>query len=184
MSTFNGILKIARMKAGALDLPLSNVDLVEVVEELVDLYQVFAEESGVFLEAQLPQSSANKGNLFVLGDAHLISQAAANLLDNAIKYTPPAGRVVIAVVQTANSVSLTIAANGPGIPTEMRPAILDPYVRGEAANGKPGFGLGLSFVSAVMEWHGAQLALVDNMPGLRATLLFPGVTMRTDTVAA
>lgn len=175
VDTFNGILKIARMKAGALDLPLSNVDLVEVVEELVDLYQVFAEESGVFLEAQLPQSSAHKGAVFVLGDAHLISQAAANLLDNAIKYTPPSGTVVIAVAQTANSVSLTIADNGPGIPTEMRTAILDPYVRGEAAAGKPGFGLGLSFVSAVMEWHGAQLALADNMPGLRATLLFPGV---------
>ena len=130
VDTFNGILKIARMKAGALDLPLSNVNLVEVVEELVDLYQVFAEESGVIVEAQLPQSSAHDGALFVFGEAHLISQAAANLLDNAIKYTPTGGKVIIAAAQTADSVSLTIADNGPGIPIEMRAAILDRYVRG------------------------------------------------------
>ena len=92
--------------------------------------------------------------------------------------------MVIAAAQTADSVSLTIADNGPGIPVEMRAAILDRYVRGDAATGKPGFGLGLSFVSAVAEWHGAQFELADNMPGLRATLLFPGVTIRTDTVAA
>ena len=99
VETFNGILKIARIKAGALALPRAPVDLAEVVEELVDLYQVFAEESGVSVEAKIPSARVRQGGVVVLGDAHLISQAAANLLDNAIKYSPKGGKVVIAAAQ-------------------------------------------------------------------------------------
>jgi SulP family sulfate permease len=168
VDTFNGILKIARIKAGALALPHAPVNLVEVAEELADLYQAFAEEEGVIVEAR---SSPEKA-VYVLGDAHLISQAAANLLDNAIKYSPKGGRVVVAVAEGADGASLTVADSGPGIPKEKRTAILDRFVRLESAAGKQGFGLGLSFAAAVAEWHGARLELEDNMPGLRATLHF------------
>ncbi len=167
VETFNGILKIARIKAGALALPRAPVDLAEVVEELVDLYQVFAEESDVTVESKLQAGAV------VLGDAHLISQAVANLLDNAIKYSPKGGKVVIEAAQSAGRVSLTIADDGPGIPVDKRTAILDRFARLDSAAGKQGFGLGLSFVAAVAEWHGARLELSDNKPGLRATLEFP-----------
>lgn len=175
VETFNGILKIARIKAGALTLPHAPVDLAEVVEELIDLYQVFAEESGVIVRSQLPPDRAQRGVLFVLGDAHLISQAVANLLDNAIKYSPQGGTVVVSAVQTAEGASLTISDSGPGIPEDKRTAILDRFVRLDSAAGKQGFGLGLSFVAAVAEWHGARLELSDNKPGLRVTLGFPAV---------
>ncbi|MGO9543460.1 MAG: sensor histidine kinase [Rhodomicrobium sp.] len=174
VETFNGILKIARIKAGALDLPHAPVNLVEVVEELADLYQVFAEESGVIVEARVPLGSTAAGHgVFVSGDAHLISQAAANLLDNAIKYSPPGATVVISAAQSADGTSLTIADNGPGIAESERKIIRDRFVRLQSAAGKQGFGVGLSFASAVAEWHGAQLDLASNMPGLRATLRFP-----------
>jgi signal transduction histidine kinase len=173
VDTFNGILKIARIKAGALALPRERVDLAEVAEELADLYQVFAEESGVTVEMRLPPRGGGEGSVFVLGDPHLISQAAANLLDNAIKYSPPGGKVTVTAVKAGDGVSLTVADNGPGIPAAMRTAILDRFVRLDAAAGKQGFGLGLSLVSAVAEWHGARLELADNAPGLRASLLFP-----------
>jgi signal transduction histidine kinase len=170
VETFNGILKIARIKAGALTLPRAQVDLAEVVEELIDLYQVFAEESGVVIGSQL-----SSDRVFALGDAHLISQAAANLLDNAIKYSPQGGTVVITAARTAEGASLTVSDSGPGIPADKRTAILDRFVRLDSAAGKQGFGLGLSFVAAVAEWHGAHLELSDNKPGLRATLRFPAV---------
>ena len=183
VETFNGILKIARIKAGALALPRAPVDLAEVVEELVDLYQVFAEESGVSVEAKIPSARVRQGGVVVLSDAHLISQAAANLLDNAIKYSPKGGKVVIAAAQTADGVSLTITDSGPGIPADKRTAILDRFVRLDSAAGKQGFGLGLSFVAAVAEWHGARLELSDNKPGLRATLRFPaGLNLRAQPV--
>jgi signal transduction histidine kinase len=147
--------------------------LSEVAEELADLYQVFAQESGVTIVAKRAEADKEAGTIFVSGDAHLISQAAANLLDYAIKYSPSGGEVVISTEREANSVSLIIADNGPGIPSNVQKAMLDRYVRGEAAASKPGFGLGLSFVSAVAEWHGARLVLMDNKPGLRSMLVFP-----------
>ena len=113
----------------------------------------------------------------------MISQAAANLLDNAIKYSPKGGKVVITAAQTADGVSLTISDSGPGIPADKRTAILDRFVRLDSAAGKQGFGLGLSFVAAVAEWHGARLELSDNKPGLRATLRFPaGFNLRSQPV--
>ena len=171
VETFNGILKIARIKSGALALPRVPVDLAEVVRELIDLFEVFAEESGVHVEARLP--SAQQAAPIVLGDAHLISQAAANLLDNAIKYSSKGGTVVIEADQTPDGVSLNISDGGPGIPANKRTAMLDRFVRLDSTAGKQGFGLGLSFVAAVAEWHGARLELSDNQPGLRATLRFP-----------
>jgi signal transduction histidine kinase len=175
VETFNGILKIARIKAGALTLPRALVDLAEVVEELIDLYQVFAEESGVVIGSQLSSDHVRQDCAFALGDAHLISQAAANLLDNAIKFSPQGGTVVITAARTAEGASLTVSDSGPGIPADKRTAILDRFVRLDSAAGKQGFGLGLSFVAAVAEWHGARLELSDNKPGLRATLRFPAV---------
>ncbi len=169
VDTFNGILKIARIKAGALSLPHSPVNLAEVMEELTDLYEAFAEESGVTIEAN---PSPVEG-VYVSGDPHLISQAAANLLDNAIKYSPNGGRVVISAAAGPSGASLTVADNGPGTPEGKRTAILDRFVRLDSTAGKQGFGLGLSFAAAVAEWHGANLELKDNMPGLRATLHFP-----------
>ncbi len=174
VNTFNGILKIARIKAGALALPKDPVDLTEVVEELVDLYQVFAEENEVVVEVRLSDGGGlEHPYLCVSGDAHLISQAAANLLDNAIKYSPRGGTVTIAAVRRQESVSLEIADHGPGIPAEKRAAARDRFVRLDAAKSKQGYGLGLNFVAVVAEWHGGRLELADNEPGLRASLTFP-----------
>jgi signal transduction histidine kinase len=184
VGTFNAMLKIARIKAGAFPLSQTPVDLAKVVGDLVDLYQVFAEESGVSLEAKLPSLRGRAPrSVMVLGDLHLISQAAANLIDNAIKYSPAGSKAVISVAQDANGASLSVADNGPGIPAAKRTAILDRFVRLEAAAGKEGFGLGLSFVSAVAEWHGARLVLTDNKPGLSAALFFPAAIVQADAPA-
>jgi len=171
VDTFNSMLKVARMTSGALALPQKRIDLGEVATELLDLYHVFAEENNVTLEVRLP-AYPEEPSVYVLGDGHLISQAASNLLDNAIKYSPSAGRVVISVSKGPQGASLTVADHGPGIPPDKRAVILERFVRLEGTSEKPGFGLGLSFALAVAEWHRAQLTLSDNKPGLRATLTF------------
>jgi signal transduction histidine kinase len=174
VATFNSILKIARIKASALSLPAELADLMEVVQELSELYGALAAENGINLDVRLPAKRiGEEKDVFVRGDAHLISQAVGNLLDNAIKYSPRGSTVLIAAEPGAGGPSVTVADNGPGIPPGKRAAILDRFVRLEEAAGKEGFGLGLSFVAAVAEWHGARLELAENGPGLRATLYFP-----------
>jgi signal transduction histidine kinase len=169
VDTFNGILKIARIKAGALTLPRAPVDLAEVAAELADLYEAFGDECGVLIEVM----PAPAGGVWVMGDAHLVSQAAANLLDNAIKYSPKGARVSIRAAKGAGGASLTVADSGPGIPEAKRAAMLDRFARLDQTSAKQGFGLGLSFAGAVAEWHGAALVLEDNTPGLKVSLRFP-----------
>jgi signal transduction histidine kinase len=169
-STFNGILKIARIRAGALSLPSESIDVADMIAELLDLYEVFAEENSVSLESKI---TAPSGRIALQGDGHLVTQAVANLLDNAIKFSPPGAKVIVSAAIGREGVSVTVADRGFGIPAEKRAAIFDRFVRSEEHGGKQGFGLGLNFVAAVVERHGARLELDDNMPGLRATLFFP-----------
>lgn len=167
VATFNAMLKIARIEAGAVSPPHEPVEMSELVEELGDLYQAFAEENGVDLQVDI------EPGLTVRGDGHLISQAAANLLDNALKYTPRGGRVGLSLRREPAGIRLSVADSGPGIPADQRAGVVDRFVRLDASRHKPGSGLGLSLVAAVAEWHGASLTLADNLPGLRASLLFP-----------
>jgi len=169
-ATFNGILKIARINAGAQSLPSENIDVVDMIAELIDLYEVFAEENSVSLESKITPPG---GRIAVQGDGHLVTQAVANLLDNAIKFSPPGAKVTVSAAIGRQGVSLTVADRGSGIPAEKRAIIFDRFVRLEEHSGKDGFGLGLNFVAAVAERHGARLELEDNGPGVRATLFFP-----------
>lgn len=178
VDVFNGILKIARIESGTLALQRNPVDLAEVMEELVDLYQAFAEEAGITIVslfgsgASPPEAGTSEAGAFVLGDGHLISQVAANLLDNAIKYSPRGSRVTISAVRRDDCVGFVVSDHGPGIPPEKRTLIQERFVRLEAGSDKQGYGLGLSFAAAVARWHGAQLLLEDNEPGLKVSLLF------------
>jgi signal transduction histidine kinase len=112
------------------------------------------------------------------GNRSLISQALANLIDNALKYTPPGGRVSVSAALTQRGVALVVADNGPGIPAEDRARVLERFVRLEASRNSPGLGLGLSLVSAVAHLHDAKLELGDNGPGLKATLYFRASTRK------
>ena len=109
----------------------------------------------------------------VYGQGELLAQSVANLLDNAVKYTPQGGRIAVAVSAEADRVALTIADSGPGIGAVDRPRVLDRFVRLEESRSSPGSGLGLSLVDAVARLHGADLLLDDNAPGLRVSLTFP-----------
>jgi signal transduction histidine kinase len=142
------------------------VDLAALAAEVVELYAPVAEDRGVHLERQLQPAS-------LPGAPALLSQLLTNLIDNAIKYSPQEGTVDIGVESDAESVILSVADNGPGIPIERRGDVLSRFVRLDESRAMPGVGIGLSIVNAVARVHRASLYLDDNHPGLRVVVTFP-----------
>ncbi len=167
IATFNALLLIAEAEAGVAREAMAPFDLRSVVEGVTELYSPLAEEKGVSLDI------APAGAAHIFGNRSLISQALANLLDNAIKYTPPGGQIRILVQETPEGAALAVADTGPGIAPEDRARVLERFVRLEASRNSPGTGLGLSLVAAVARLHDAKFSLEDNAPGLKAVLLFP-----------
>ena len=112
-----------------------------------------------------------------------MAQAVANLLDNAIKYTPARGRVRVAVERAPGGFAITVADTGPGIPAAERDRVLERFVRLDATRSTPGNGLGLSLVAAVAKLHGASLTLEDNRPGLAVRLVLAGAAAPAQVAA-
>ena len=174
IGTFNALLLIAETDAGTTRAAMSPLELGGVAADVVELYEPLADEKKVSL-ALIPG-----GPVAIEGNRSLIAQALANLVDNAIKYTPAGGKVRIRAAVTPKSVDLSVADSGPGIPLADRPRVTERFVRLEASRNSPGTGLGLSLVAAVAHFHNAELALEDNMPtGLKAVLRFPRTAIRT-----
>ena len=171
---FNALLMIARLEAGAREM-MAPFDLGPAARGIGDLYEALAEERGLPLTVSAPDELVLEGN------RELIGQALANLIDNAIKYGATRAEAGDGISMSARRVGadivLTVADRGPGIPEAERGRVLDRFVRLEAARSRPGFGLGLSLVDAVVRLHQGRLALHDNAPGLRVEIVLPaGVT--------
>ncbi len=149
------------------------MDLAEIVSDVVELYQPIAEDKGQVIETTV---SAGQN---ILANRHLLSQALANLLDNAIKYTPEGGAIAIALDEGP---AITIADSGPGIPADDQKRVLERFVRLDKTRTTPGSGLGLSLVNAVARLHDAELTLEDNAPGLRVKLKFQGPPRRRNEI--
>lgn len=167
LATFNALLAISNAESGQRLHSFEPLDPALLAADVVELYEPLAEEKGVAIACH-----ADPG-LSLEGDRHLMFQALANLVDNAVKYTPEGGSVGVTVAATGSGIEVTVADSGPGIPTEARDRVLDRFVRLDSTRSTPGNGLGLSLVKAVGRLHGAQLSLTDNAPGLRVHLLFP-----------
>jgi signal transduction histidine kinase len=171
--TFNALLMIARVEAGSPDSAMADVDAAEIVRDVGDFYEPVAEEAGVKLSVDAA------GPLPLRASRELLSQAVANLLDNAIKYARSApgedrpAAVAAAARRDGDTVVLEVADNGPGVPAEDRARVLQRFVRLEKSRSQPGSGLGLSLVSAVARLHGGTIELSDSEPGLRVTLRLP-----------
>lgn len=164
---FNALLTIARLEAGASAGPTVPVDVGRAAAEVGELYEALAEERGLVLDMSVAEG------LVVQGSRELIGQALANLLDNAIKYGAEGGRVALDARREGESIVLSVADRGPGIPEDERERVLSRFVRLEAARTRPGFGLGLSLVAAVVRLHHGTLTLLDNGPGLRIVVSLP-----------
>lgn len=172
LGTFNALLSIAEAEAGARRDTMAEVELDEIARSVADLYEPVAEEKGLKLVLDIASPAP------VRGDRHLLSQAIANLLDNALKYTPE-GEVRLIVRHTDDAhVQLEIADTGPGVPAAHHQHVFDRFFRLENSRSTPGNGLGLSLVRAVAKLHGGDVHLEDNRPGLRVIMILPAAPER------
>ncbi|HXA36727.1 MAG TPA: ATP-binding protein [Steroidobacteraceae bacterium] len=163
-STLDALLRIALAETGTV--AREPVDLSELVASVVELYAPVSEQRGIELESSVAPGAA------VLGSRQLLAQALANLLDNAVKFTPDGGRIRVQLRGPADEPEVIVEDSGPGIPADKREAVLGRRVRLDEARKFPGSGLGLSLVAAVTKLHGARLVLDDAGPGLRVSLKF------------
>jgi signal transduction histidine kinase len=148
------------------------IDVSGIAGEAVEFYQPVAELKKVDL------TFAASDKVFVDGDPLLLAQAIGNLIDNALKYTPENGAITVEVVRRSDGdIEIAVADDGPGIPDEEKPKVIERFYRSDASRGTPGVGLGLSLVTAVAKLHGGKLQLTDNHPGLRAAMLLSSNTI-------
>jgi len=167
IATFNALLTIARAESAAARAETQDIDLSALARDAAELYEPLAEDKGLAMDMDV------EAGLSLTGNRHLLSQAVANLLDNAVKYTPEGGRVRVAAWREGGAVALRVADTGPGIPEEERANVLKRFYRLDASRCTPGSGLGLSLVAAVARLHGARLTLADAGPGLAVEMRFP-----------
>lgn len=186
--TFNALLMIARAESGQARDNMTDFDAAEVAHGIHELYEPLAEDKGLALEVAADPATIH-------GNRELISQALANLVENAIKYGQPAATatsvdaatgskppdILIEARRDGDNVLLSVTDHGPGIPEADRQRAVERFVRLEASRTQPGSGLGLSLASAVATLHGGDLRLADSQPGLRVTLVIPsrGVEQKT-----
>ena len=166
LATFNALLRIARIESGARREEFRPVDLAGLVRDVFELYQPLAEEKGQRLTLDV------RVNAQIQGDRSLLSQALANLLDNAVKYTPAGGEIGLGLRTEDQAPVIVVSDSGPGIPEPERGKVFTRFYRLETSRSTPGNGLGLSLVAAVAELHRVHIALDDNRPGLVVRLLF------------
>jgi signal transduction histidine kinase len=170
--TFNALLLIARAESGEASRHMTEFDASEIARGMAELYDPLADEKGLTLRVEATGPAAMRGN------RELVTQALANLVDNAIKYGAAAANgapseIVVQVQSEGDRIVLSVGDRGPGIAATDRSRVVERFVRLEQSRSEPGSGLGLSLVSAVAYLHGGELRLEDNAPGLRAVLTLP-----------
>jgi signal transduction histidine kinase len=164
---FSSLTRISQIEAGDRSSAFRTVNLAEIASEVVELFDAAAEDKRVHLDAVVDRG------VLVTADRDLLFDAVANLVDNAIKYGHEAGRVTVEVTQKDSSAVISVADDGPGIPTNERQNVFKRFYRLERSRRTPGNGLGLSLVAAVARLHGAGVEIVDNAPGLKFRIRFP-----------
>ena len=166
ITTFDALLRIAEIEAGARRARFDLVNLSDVVETVADAYGPEAEQAGQRLETKIGPE------LYVTGDRELLTQAFADLVENAIRHAGKGTTICLMAMSHAETVEAMVSDTGPGVPPADRERVLARFVRLEASRSTPGTGLGLTLVKAIADLHNARLELSDNSPGLRVTLTF------------
>ena len=167
LGTFNALLRIAQIEAGARRRDFEQMDLAHVTTDVVEFYWPLAAEKGVALHSQTVELDA------FLGDQDLLSQAMSNLVDNAVKYTPPGGTVTVGLENGEHGPRFSVSDTGSGIPESERENVFKRFYRLEAHRDFEGSGLGLSLVAAIAKLHGGIVEMQSNRPGLKVSVEFP-----------
>jgi len=168
-ATFEALLRISQIEAGARKTRFRKLDLGEVMGSVYEIYRDVAEDSGQRLEF-VPETTGAMVN----GDRELLTQLFVNLIENAINHCPSHTRITVSLHATDNGFRATVADNGHGIPAEERDLVFRRLYRLDKSRTTSGSGLGLSLVKAIADLHAAKITLEDHEPGLRVILSFPG----------
>lgn len=164
---FQGLLQLSQVEAGSARARFEPVDMADLCRTLVEIHDPGGGEGAHRLTLVLEDETAQ-----IQGDRALLGQMLSNLIENALRHTPPGSEVNVRLFRDEGAVVLSVADNGPGIPAEDRDKVLQRLYRLDRSRQTPGYGLGLSLVDAVASAHGATLTLEDNAPGLKVTLRF------------
>lgn len=164
LSRFRALLRISEIENGQRRAGFKPVQLQPILEQAVSFFEPVAEDKSVGLTLDTDQVDP------IQGDGELIFEAVVNLLDNAIKFTPPGGRVSVQLSRGAFGPRIDILDTGPGIEDVEKATVLYRFYRSESSRQVPGYGLGLSIVAAVMQLHDFEFELSDADNGTRATI--------------
>jgi signal transduction histidine kinase len=167
LGIFGALLRIAQIESGARRSGFGVVDLSELLGTVAELYRSSAEEKRQAFLLSVAD------NLRVGGDRELLLQLFANLVENAIKHSPPESRITLSAWQEPGRACVEIADNGPGIPAQLRSKVLQRFFRLESSRTTQGSGLGLSLAHAVVKLHEASMELSHNDPGLKVVVAMP-----------
>ena len=167
IAVFQALLRIAEIEAGSRRAACAELDLAPLLKDIDELYHDVAEERGLRLETHIAEP------LPLWGDRELMQQAVTNLLDNALKFSPPGGTISFTAQAKDNMITIAVGDRGPGISAGDRERATERFFRAESARNTPGSGLGLTLVAAVAQVHNGALRLLDNHPGLRAVITCP-----------
>jgi signal transduction histidine kinase len=167
--TFDALLRIAQIEAGARKARFVELDLNGVVESIGEIYADVADDDGKSLSSAPLQGAP----CLVHGDRDLLTQLFANLVENALRHCPEGTTIRLSVKRQADRILAEVADNGPGIPAQEREMVFQRLYRLDASRTTPGSGLGLSLVRAIADLHGATIALEDREPGLGVIVSFP-----------
>lgn len=166
---FDAMLRLSEIEAGAAKARFGAVDLSDLVERVTDAYRPDIEAAGHTLDVMFDAGAVGQG------DAALIAQALANLLENAMRYAGKDAAIRVRLRQDDDRVRLEVEDSGVGIPAEHRDRMLLPFERLDGSRSSSGAGLGLSIVNAIARLHDGSLVLENAKPGLRAALVWPAV---------
>jgi signal transduction histidine kinase len=174
LTMLNTLMDISEAESGTMQLQRDRVDLRAVIDRATDLYKDVADAQGVALTVAGASSLAPDAALVVTGDRTRLEQVAANLIDNAVKYTPAGGRVDVEVDRTERHAIVRVRDSGIGIPPNEVPRIWDRLFRGDRSRTERGLGLGLSLVKAIVQAHGGTVDVQSEVGrGSTFTVMLP-----------
>jgi signal transduction histidine kinase len=165
LKTFSAMLRIAEVESGARRAGFTNLDLSQITADVVEFYEPMAEQKGVVL------SQSCDSAVVMHGDPDLLFEAISNLVDNALKFTPPGGQVGVRSFSNDDGLGIEVTDTGPGILPDQREAVLRRFYRTEQSRHTPGSGLGLALVAGVAGLHEMAIQIADADPGCRITLI-------------
>ena len=168
INTFNSLLAISRVDSGSVSLKKEKINIKNLIENVVDLWEPLAEEKGIILKNECDT------DIYLEGNKNLLSQAISNLIDNAIKYGETKNTINVGSRDNTDSILIWVSDTGPGIQDKDKEKVLNRFTRLDTSRNTSGTGLGLSLVTSMVKFHKGTIELLDAKPnGLIVKLLIP-----------